>query len=464
MSIRWKLLGSYLLLVGLLISFFSGLLLKNVMDRSLENRSTLLLDSAQIIAAELAPRMLQQEYIQLIAEQASEQHQFRILVFDQQKKLLGDSGREKELLNRSWDYQELDYSLRGERFWRVHELAEQTVIYASVPIKERDAVTGAVLLSAPIQDIEKLMDEVRNRMMWIGLIFLLLTAGLSYGLSRSISRPVIKIAEAAAEIGQGDYGKLVTESGGDEIAQLARSFNEMSRKLQQLEKNRRKFFHNASHELKSPLASAAVMVDAVLMDLEAGRTPTLEFLAEVRAQLLRLQRLTERISHLARLDELLLVQLVPLDLGQLMERITSTMNPLALRHELKLEVNLPEAAVMVEGDADLLGEALINLIDNAVKYTDPGGRVDVCLTHGSDHAVIKVADTGIGILEQDQDYIFERFYRGEGQAAKREGSGLGLSIAGEIIKIHHGLLELCSRPGQGTVVKVKLPLSQKQKA
>lgn len=211
---------------------------------------------------------------------------------------------------------------------------------------------------------------------------------------------------------------------------------------------RRRFVSDASHELKTPLASIRLLTDSLLqadhMDGETAR----EFLNDIGDEADRLTRITEKLLTLTRLDTAPAAEDVPVDVGAVVERVEHMLSPLARAVEVSLELKLQPGCVVLATEDDLY-QIAFNLMENAVKYNLPGGRVLVTLTADGGRVVLRVEDTGVGIPEADLPKIFDRFYRVD-KARSREsgGTGLGLSIAKEIVQRHHGTITLAPTRGR----------------
>jgi signal transduction histidine kinase len=231
--------------------------------------------------------------------------------------------------------------------------------------------------------------------------------------------------------------------------------------LNEMERIKARFIAGVTHELKTPLS--IISLHSRNLSTYFDRLPDakrLELLRSVHSQVSLLERLIGDILQLSRLDGAQEIKLQPLDLAQLVHSIVSQARPLAETKRVDLAWEKPAAPVMTQGDPDQLERVVRNLIDNAIKYTLPGGLVQVHVLSESINsrklAMIKVMDTGIGIPEEHQAKIFERFYRVD-PSHTIPGTGLGLSIVQEVVHAHGGTVQLTSMPGMGTTFVVSLP-------
>lgn len=279
--------------------------------------------------------------------------------------------------------------------------------------------------------------------------------------------PVDRITSAAELIAKGDLTERVPEPEKmDEIGRLAATFNHMISRLQAAFERQKQFTSDASHELRTPLA---VMRGDIEIALRRERPPEeyQRVLTSNLEEIIRLTRLIEDLLMLARADTgRVELRCEPVDLDKLCRQMADYISPLAQQRDQTLSYE-PSASisdgngVVIDADVQRMKQLLLNLLDNAIKYTEHGGQVILGLKVENNHAVISVADTGRGIPKEDLPHIFERFFRRSAKTSDRtaSGFGLGLSIVKWIVESHHGQIEAQNRDGKGTLFTVKLPLS-----
>jgi len=232
--------------------------------------------------------------------------------------------------------------------------------------------------------------------------------------------------------------------------------------LRRLERVRQDFVANVSHEFKTPLTAIQGFAETLLSGALEDRSSNRRFLEIIRDHAIRLARLTDDLLKLARIEAgKLEVEFFPVGLTELIERCADTALLKASRKQISLEIEVPAGLPPVRGDASLLRDVLQNLLDNAIQYTSPGGRIQVTAAVGPREAVITVSDTGIGIPLADQERIFERFYRVDAARSREEGgTGLGLSIAKHIVEAHGGRIWVESEVGRGSKFSFSIPLAE----
>ncbi|MDT8305224.1 MAG: ATP-binding protein [Anaerolineae bacterium] len=301
--------------------------------------------------------------------------------------------------------------------------------------------------------------ETFNKLV-IAAAFLGLAAATASGfvatlISPRLFRPLEEIARLARQISRADdLSRRLPDTGrDDEIGQLTLALNQTLSRLEELFRAQQRFLADVSHELRTPLTTIRGNVD--LMRRMGGADGV--SLNDIEAELERMTRLVNDLLLLARADvgslpiaqEVVALDTVLLDVY----RQVKTLDP-------KVNVHLQEVdQVQVLGDADRLKQLVLNLVDNAVKYTPAGGEVSIDLTKDGGYAQLKVRDTGIGIAEEDIPFIFDRFYRvDKARTRAHGGSGLGLSIARWIVDVHGGDIDVSSQVGAGTTFTVRLPL------
>ena len=275
--------------------------------------------------------------------------------------------------------------------------------------------------------------------------------------SAALTGRIKELAQAVRVVQAGDYTQHIRTRGRDEITELGEEFNSMTDILRQTESSRRRFVSDASHELKTPLASIRLLTDSILQTEDMDRDTMLEFVSDIGQSAARLQRLSEKLLDLSRMDSGVTPRREPVDLTAAAERILHMLSPLASEKQVTLTCAGTEPVWVLAGE-DELEQILFNLAENAVKYNVPGGSVTVTVT-GGEAAVLTVADTGIGIPDADLPNIVARFYRVD-KARSREagGSGLGLSIVRDAVLSLGGDIQVAHGSPCGTVFTVTFPI------
>ncbi|HZT91895.1 MAG TPA: HAMP domain-containing sensor histidine kinase [Gaiellaceae bacterium] len=312
----------------------------------------------------------------------------------------------------------------------------QTYAEVAAPTQGQSQV---LLLSASLHDQLQAVAVARRRMLIAGIAGACLAVALGYLGARLFTRRIRRLEAAAERIAAGDFEHPVVDHGGDELGQLARTFERMRLRLATLERARAEFIANASHELRTPLFSLGGFLE-LLDDPELDEPTREEFLGQMREQVERLTKLATDLLDLSRLDAgRLAVTMEPTDLAEVADELCTELGPRARAagHELR---NESEPGVLARGDAERVLQIGRILVDNALLHTPSGTTVRLRAATDGGRALLSVADNGPGIPPDARRQVFERFYRLDGTRAS--GSGLGLAIARELAQLMGGRILL----------------------
>ena len=291
----------------------------------------------------------------------------------------------------------------------------------------------------------------------IGLVLsmtLLLSAVLMFFMSKSVTKPIMQLNAATKKVAKGDFDVQVEVDADTEVAQLARSFNSMVNELKSNVLLKKDFISNVSHEFKTPLAT----VNGFAKLLREGNcTPeeVAEYAEIIEHETSRLSTLCSNILRLSRIENQTIVTKPSVfRLDEQMRDVLLMLEPQWNQKELELDVELEETSYCA--DEELLQQVWINIIGNAIKFTDNKGKIEIALKNLDKNVIITVKDNGIGMTEEAQKHIFEKFYQGDKSHAS-DGNGLGLALVKEILDICSGKISVCSAPGEGALFTVTLP-------
>jgi signal transduction histidine kinase len=298
----------------------------------------------------------------------------------------------------------------------------------AIPIPAaRDPVWIAVF-SQPLDEVDDSVALIRRQILIAGGIALVLALVAGFWAARAISLRLRRLEAAAKKVAAGDFASPIPIDSSDELGDLARTFNEMQRRLASLDSARRQFVANASHELRTPIFSLGGFVE-LLEDEDPDPATRAEFVRTMREQIERLRKLTTDLLDLSRLDaDAMVIRPRSVDLAQLAREVAREFGPAATKHRSRLEVRTAPAGAVAHADPDRVLQIIRILLDNALTHTPEGTKVTVTTVRESGRARLIVSDVGSGIGARLQKRIFERFFTG-GDAS---GSGLGLAIAREL--------------------------------
>ncbi len=323
----------------------------------------------------------------------------------------------------------------------------------------KDAV-GVVEAALPLGPADELLATLRLYLV-VGILVALM-AGIVVGVPsvRSTLRPLKEMMVTAGRIASGDLrARLHLQKGHDEIGQLSESFNAMAERLEAAFDRQRQFVADAAHELKSPMAGLSGMTEMLLLGADQGDPAQRQrILLFMQKEIERLSRLVGDLLSLAKAEAGGKQSWVRVDLEPIALDVCQVMTPRAGGRQIECRSAGP---VTVLGNPDELRRAILNLADNALKFTSETGQITISVEQSVAEAIVRVSDTGIGIPESDLPMLFERFYRGDPSRSRQTGgAGLGLAIVKSIVTAHGGTVEVISRVGEGTLFTVRLPLAQ----
>jgi len=303
--------------------------------------------------------------------------------------------------------------------------------------------------------VDESVDSLRNLLLLMLPIVLILCVGGGYLLAGRALRPIESVTEELDAIGPTNLSsRLTVPPVADEVARLTTEINSLLERLERASATERRFASDAAHELRTPLSVLRTGLEVALArDRSADENRAA--LGAAHREALSLCRIADELLMLSRLNGEVMVDRRRLNLRALLGEIAGTVGPLAQAREIKLTVTAPED-VFVNGNEGHLRRLIINLLDNALKFTPAGGSIDVGLKSDANRAIIRVADTGEGIHPAELPHIFDRFFRGAGSAG--EGSGLGLSLCREIARAHGGEIAAANLPSGGSAFVVTLEL------
>jgi heavy metal sensor kinase len=318
-----------------------------------------------------------------------------------------------------------------------------------------------VTIAYPIGEIDATLRRLFSLLLWSMPAAFFISIGAGWFLAERSLKPIDKITRSARRISAQNLGqRLPVPETNDEIARLTSTLNDMIARLETSFDRIRQFTSDASHELKTPLA---ILMGELEIALRREMSPT-EVHATLTSCLEEVERLTKVVQGLLDLSRAdtgqLTLDFQPVRLSRLAEDVADDIAILADRKHITF-VNTIQPGIEIEGDSVRLHQALLNVIENAVKYTPEGGRIDITVSADNSTASVVVSDNGQGIPESQLPYIFDRFYRVDRARSQRiAGTGLGLAITRWIVEAHGGNVEVQSQEHQGTTFLLTLPLQQ----
>ncbi|MCI8414723.1 MAG: HAMP domain-containing histidine kinase [Ruminiclostridium sp.] len=456
-SLQLRLTMGYAVLIAallVLMNTYPLVMSQNLMFRSqqtaLENQGALVANSLTT-ADNLTPETVEQAIAPLDKLDVS-----RLLVTDEAGLVLFDS-QEAELTGRYALSGEIVAALEGNNAFSSQYASGCFSSCSARPVMTRNTVVGAVCLYGEDLHQGALLQELQRNLRLISLVVCLAVLALFAAFSTLLSRRVGVLLGGIRRVRAGEYAYRVTMKGHDELAQLADEFNQLTGRLQATEAQRRRFVSDASHELKTPLASIRLLTDSILQDEAIDQETTREFVEDISQAADRLIHISEGLLSLNRVDEGRTIGRERVDVNQQAEALCRLLIPLAEEAGVRFQETLGEDCT-VRCSREDVSQILRNLMENAIKYNIPGGTVCLRTFRQGEEVVMEVEDSGVGIPEEELPRIFERFYRVD-KARSREagGSGLGLSIVLDTLRLYGGDITARSAPGEGSCFTAVLP-------
>ena len=349
-----------------------------------------------------------------------------------------------------------------------HPYFKQQVILVGVPYGDKAHPRGAILMAEPLSGFGGFLRSVYIFTIIVGILALLVSLFMVRRLSQQVVKPLVSMKDATIAIAKGNYSRRVSVQGEDEVAELGNAINHLSTelsnylgKLARMEKIRRDFVANVSHELRTPITIIRGYNDIVSDSLE-NDDPNKRYCNLIGSETKRLERLVRALLDISRLqsaDKLKVSDTQPLPIAEIIRNVAEKLKIKAEPKNITLKLHLEENTE-IYGNGDQIVQLVLLLGDNAIKYSPEGSYVRFetsLLANGSFE--MSVVDNGPGIPEEDQPFIFERFYKVDKSHAQSssKGTGLGLAIAKEIVRMHGAHIELFSEVGTGTRFVVTFP-------
>ena len=328
----------------------------------------------------------------------------------------------------------------------------------SLPIIIQGEIVGTMFVASPI------LPGMGHRQILVSVFLLpmilvtVVSLIFSYVLSRRITRPIKAISHAAKAFSKGEFKERVKVSRHDEIGELSDTFNQMAENLEKIENLRRTFVANVSHELRTPMTTIIGFIDGILDGTIPPESQN-DYLTIVLSESRRLSRLISDLLDIARMEEdEFALDIIEFDINEMIRRCVIGLERRINEKNLSVNVEFPDDVCLVRADSDGISRVLTNLIDNAIKFTDQSGTIDIKISRRGNIFIISVRNTGEGISTEDYKNIFDRFYKvDKSRGLNREGTGLGLFIVKNILNLHGRDISVNSVAGEFTEFTFTLP-------
>lgn len=416
-------------------------------------------DKAELMATALsAYESLDAVTVKEVIESANDLHTTRVIVTDAAGYALYDALSEHKATGKLILLPEVVEALSGNDVFYASYDGSALESQAAIPVMSYNKLVGSLYLMEYDRDLGSLISSLETNLLRISAFLEIAVILFSVLFSVAFSRRMRKIQESVRQMQSGNYDAKIELRGSDEVASLGRSFNELSVRLKQSEAVRKQFVSDASHELKTPLASIKLLSDSVLQNEMPPETMR-EFVTDIGNEADRLTRLSEKLLELTKLDSNARQseQMEITNVAQVVQRVLRMLKPLASAYHITVQSDCAPDCTILSREDDLY-QILFNLAENGIKYNRENGRLIISAKRVDETVCVAVEDTGIGIPEEAKAHVFERFYRVDKARSRRAGgSGLGLSIVYDMVCRNEGRIEIDSAYTDGTRFAVSFP-------
>ncbi len=327
------------------------------------------------------------------------------------------------------------------------------------PMKNAEGKTvGVLLVTTFTHSLDSSAKQIKERMGILVSILGLVITSAAVVAAILIPRPIITLRQKVEHVSLRDK-RFITGQSYRELNTMANSFNEMMRRLEVLDESRQEFVSNVSHELKTPITSMRILADSLMSSEDIPIETYREFMSDISEEVDREAKIIDDLLTLVKMDKSKVeLNMEATDINRMMTDLLRRIKPIAEKKNVELVLE-SFRSVTADVDATKLSLALSNLVENAIKYNRDGGYVHVSLNADHKYFFVRIEDSGIGIPENAQEHIFDRFYRVD-KARSREtgGTGLGLAITKDIVEMHAGSIKVFSQLQEGTTFTVRIPL------
>ena len=392
------------------------------------------------------------------SEEIANIYQGRVMIIDQNLRIIKDTYNVET--GKTAISTEVIQCMNGSKDKYTNTIGDYIQLTSAIVDPSTEKVTGAVLISFSTKSLAVLEDSVNYRAILIILALAICIVLFSFLYSALLSKPLQKVTESIDEVTRGDFDVALDIHSYSELESVSESFNRMIGFIQEQDNARQEFASNVSHELKTPLTSMKVLSDSLLSQEGMPEELYREFLGDITSEIERMTNIINDLLSMAKLEKNSAdMTIVNISINELLDGVLKRLRPIAAKRNIEL-VYESYRPVVADVDEVKMSIALNNLIENAIKYNYDGGWVHVTLNADLKFFYVRIQDSGVGIPEELQDKIFERFYRVD-KARSREtgGTGLGLALTRRAILLHRGSIKVYSKEKEGTTFTIRIPLN-----
>ncbi len=451
---------TYLGIIVLALLFISTYVTASIGNYLYNREEVELMANANIVANLIAEDIkARPKQIENVVEDLNLPSSMRVIVSDIHARVIFDSGINNNIEGKIFVKDEIINAVKGKDVVSNYKEKDVgTVVQTAVSVISNSEIVGVVYITNVASATDDFIKDIKWLLYVISIVVCILIGILSAAMADIIVSPIEKLTSRLTRAEFENERELVKFKGSAELESLAEAFNTLSGRLSEMEEKRRTFVSNASHELKTPLSSIKLLSESVLSMPEIDGETIREFMVDITGEIDRLNKIIERLLSLTKIDtEAEPLSLKVTDINEMSQRIVKSLTPVAESRGIEM-THITEGEIIAMADREKLWQVVYNITDNAIKYTQSGGKVEVGVYDEGKNCRIEVADNGVGIPENDINKIFDRFYRVD-KARSREsgGTGLGLSIVKELVLMHGGEIDVESIVDSGTKMKITIP-------
>ncbi len=449
-------------IVGILTFYFTNSYMTNAKQDEL-------LRQGRTVNANIQNTMFINEEKQEIIEFLDHSFDARIWIFNKDGKIIATSTRDEVSIGKSVATSIVERVLLGESVISrlKFEGLSEPMLSVVVPWGKQDQVYGGIVLHAPLRGLNEIVGKIRETILWATLFGMLFSTAMVSYLSWTISRPLQQIDRVTAKMALGNFEERITIPSEDEIGDLAATINMMAKKLEKIDEERQRvdnirndFLANISHELRTPLTTMQGFLEALqdgLIEEEARQ----RYYDVMYDETTHMNRLVDDLMDLIKLEnrEITLSKYL-IDPKAILEKGKIKFEREAAEKDVKLQLIINEPLPKAYTDPVRFEQIINNLLKNAVKFTEQG-EITITAKEDGSYLFVSIKDSGIGISELDQEFIWERFYKVDrGRSKQNKGTGLGLAIVKKLVELHDGKITVESQIGKGTIFNIWIPSAQ----
>lgn len=463
-SIRARLVGNFMIVIIITVLILEFFLISAIRKYYYKNVEDIVTDQIEY-SGELYSRYFSSSSLEdIITDDVDvffQQTNAEVQILDLEGNILMDSiGVTETNIDEALDFQK---ALKGEKgAWIGNvDYDDSNVMAISYPLRSDGNIIGILRFITSMRETNKAIRHISYTLIFIGLIAVFIAGVVAVTLANSIIKPVEEVTKVAEKMADGDLNERSQKSYDDEIGKLSDTLNYMAEELIKKDQLKNDFISSVSHELRTPLTSIKGWA-ITLKSEDLGGNPVLkDGLKIIENESDRLSSMVEELLDFSKFASgRITLNKSCVDIKEVISYVGSQFKPRASERNIEFNIYFENKLSNIEMDENRIKQVLVNLLDNAMKFTQDGGKISLVAKQEKRFIVISIEDNGCGIPEEDLPYVKEKFYKGKSSKSK---NGLGLSICDEIVALHEGLLGIQSKVDVGTIVYVYLPIKEEIK-